>query len=128
MSIASSRSLKTVIVPLLLAVALFTQGLRLCWHTPHAEDSGHAHVVAVHLESDIMSPADSGDDANDRHVELGLALVKPLTDSHAFAVLLAVVLVLFLPRPNLRFAVSRDAVSVRSVDLRLRPPLRAPPF
>ncbi len=128
MSLASSRSTKGVTVLLLLAAALCTQGLRLCLHASHTEDAGHAHVVAVHLESDLLSRADSDDDTNDRHVAIGLALVKNLTDSPAFAVLLAVVLVLFLPPPHRRFAVSRDAVPVQSADRRLRPPLRAPPF
>lgn len=110
----------------LLAV-LLTQGSRLCLHTPHAEDAGHAHATAVHLESDLTSPADS-DDANDRHVPLGLALVKQLTDNPAFAALPAAVWALFLPRPNQRFAVPRNAKPLFPVAYRLRPPLRAPPF
>ncbi len=127
MSIASSRSLKTVLVPLLLAAALLTQGLRLCLHEPHAQDTTPTHVTAVHFESNPTLPADTDDDANNRHVELGFAFVKQLTDNLAFAVLLAVAWMLFLPRTNRRFAVSRDASPVPSADRRLRPPLRAPP-
>lgn len=117
-----------ILIFVALLAVLLTQGLRLCLHTPHVEDVGHAHAAAVHLESDLTSPAESDDDANDRHVTLGLALVKQLIDSLAFAVLLAVVWALFLPRLSQRFAVPRNIRSLPSVAYRLRPPLRAPPF
>ncbi len=106
---------------------LLTQGLRLCMHTPHADDVTHAHVTAVHLESDLTLPVDPND-ASDRHVTLGLAIVKHLIDSLAFAVLLTAAWVLFLPRPIQRFAVPRNTRPLLSVAYRLRPPLRAPPF
>lgn len=111
---------------LVLAI-LFAQGLRLCLHALHAADEVHAHAAAIHLESNIASPLDSDDDANDSHVPLGLALIKQLTDSTAFAALLAVMLLPFSPTAKTRFAVSRDAIPVPAVDRRLRPPLRAPP-
>jgi hypothetical protein len=59
MAIASSRSLKTVLVPLMLVAVLLAQGLRLCLHAPHVADEGHAHATAIHLESNLTSPADS---------------------------------------------------------------------
>ncbi len=128
MSITTSRTLKAVLIPLLLAAALLTQGLRLCLHAPHAQDAGHAHATAAHLESDLTLPADSGDDANDGHVTLGLALVKQLIDSLPFVLLPAAMWVLLLPPSNWRFAVTLDTPLRSSDARRLRPPLRAPPF
>ncbi len=117
-----------ILIFVALLAVLFTQGLRLCLHTPHVEDVGYAHAAAVHLESNLTSPAEPDDDANDRHVTLGLALVKQLIDSLAFAILLVAVWALFLLRPNQRFAIPRNTKPLLPVAYRLRPPLRAPPF
>ena len=122
-----SAAANAIIFAALLAV-LLTQGLRLCLHTPQTADAGSAHSASVHFESDFVPSADADDEANNRHVAPGLTLVKQLTDNFAFAVLLAAVWVLFLLRPNQRFAVPRNTRSLLSVAYRLRPPLRAPPF
>ncbi len=121
------RRTRVTLVTLMVFGVLLAQGLRVCLHMPHAGDTEHVHATAVHLESDLALPADSDDDANDRHVALGLALIKKLTDSPAFALFLAAALLLLLPRPEQRFAVPRNAAPLPSADRRLRPPLRAPP-
>lgn len=129
MAIASSRSLKTVLVPLMLVAVLLAQGLRLCLHAPHVADEGHAHATAIHLESNLTSPADSDDDAKDSHVSLSFVLFKPgqLDDGFAAAVLSATVLLLLLFRQTVRVPAPVEAVPALSSGHRLRPPLRAPP-
>lgn len=121
------RGARTTLVTVLMLGILLAQGLRMCLHVPHASDAGHTHATAFHLESDLALLADSDDDAGDRHLTLGLALIKKLTDGAALAILPAAALLLLLPLPERRFAVARDTVPPPSSGGRLRPPLRAPP-
>lgn len=111
---------------LLLAAALLTQGLRLCLHPADATDTRPAHAATAHLESNLLAPGEP-DDSADRHVSLGLAMVKQITDG-VFAILLTVALIWLLPRTRQRFAVSRNTPLLPSGEQRLRPPLRAPPL
>lgn len=124
----SYRIGRQVLTLWLVLAILFAQGLRLCLHAPYAADEMRTHATAIHLESNLTSSTEPGDDANDRHVTLGLALVKQLIDSLAFAILLAAVWTLFLLRPNQRFAIPRNTKPLPPVAYHLRPPLRAPPF
>lgn len=108
---------------------LLSLGLRVCLHTPHADDAGHAHAMTVHLESNIASPADSDDDANDSHISLASVLLKfgKLADNLAIAAFLVAALLLFLPRPTMRLAAPAGTIPALSGGHRFRPPLRAPP-
>lgn len=122
-----SRGTRTTLVTVLMLGILLAQGLRMCLHVPHADDADHTHDTAIHLESDLALLADSDDDASDQHLTLGLALIKKLTDSAAFAILLATTLLLLLPLPQRRFVVPSGTAPLPSYGGRLRPPLRAPP-
>lgn len=113
------------VVVILLAL-LVGQGLRLCLHTEDATGAGHAHAAAAHLESNLLSPGEP-DDGTDRHVSLGLAMVKQITDG-VLAILITVALIWLLPPTRQHFAVSRSTPLLSLGDFRLRPPLRAPPF
>lgn len=116
-------------MPLLLLALLLAQGLRLCLHAPHAADEGHAHATAIHLESNLASPADSDDDAKDSHVSLSFVPFKPgqFDDGIAAAVLPAAVLLLLLFRQTAHVPAPVEIVPTLSSGHRLRPPLRAPP-
>jgi hypothetical protein len=117
---------RLIAVVITLVALLVGQGLRLCLHPADATDAGPAHATASHLESDLLSPGEP-DDSADRHVSLGLAMVKQLTDG-VLAILLTVALIWLLPPTSQRFAVSRSTPLPPSGDYRMRPPLRAPPF
>ena len=117
---------RLIAVVITLLALLVGQGLRLCLHPADATDAGPAHATASHLESNLLSPGEP-DDSADRHVALGLAMVKQITDG-VLAILISVALVWLLPRIRQRFAVSRSTPLLPSGDYRLRPPLRAPPF
>jgi hypothetical protein len=121
-----SRSIKTVVVPLMLAAAVLAQGLRLCLHAPHVADSDHVHSVAVHLESSLVAPADSDGDANDNHLSFAFALVKKLADGSALAVAVTAFWLLSVPRSPGRLN-ARSDVAPPSGDRHRQPPLRAPP-
>lgn len=122
------RSRETVLFWLLPAL-LLSLGLRLCLHTPHAADETHTHAAAIHLESNLASPADSDDDANDIHVSLAFALFKfgKLIDSLAVAAVLTAALLLLLPRQTTRVPAPAGTIPALSGGHRFRPPLRAPP-
>jgi len=115
-----------IAVVVTLFALLVGQGLRLCLHTADAANAGPAHTTVSHLESNLLSPGEP-DDGADQHVSLGLAVVKQLADG-ALAILLTVALVWLLPPLRQYFAVSRRTPLLPSGDFRLRPPLRAPPF
>lgn len=115
----------TIVVITLLAL-LVGQGLRLCLHPADAIGAGAAHAATTHLESDLLLPGESDENA-DQHVSLGLAMVKQITDG-VLAILLTVALISLLPSTHQRFAVSRNSPLLPSGEQRLRPPLRAPPF
>lgn len=119
-------STRLIAVVITLLALLVGQGLRLCLHTADATDAGHTHAAATHLESNLLSPGEP-DDSADRHVSLGVAMVKQISDG-VLAVLLTVALIWLLPPTRQHFAVSRSTPLLPSGDFRLRPPLRAPPF
>jgi hypothetical protein len=119
-------SSRLVLVVIAILALLVGQGLRLCLHTADATDAEHTHATAAHLESNLLSPGEP-DDSADRHVSLGVAMVKQITDG-ALAILLTVALIWLLPPTRQHFAVSRSTPLIPSCDYRLRPPLRAPPF
>jgi hypothetical protein len=120
--------IKSALSVFLLAALLLSLGLRVCLHTLHAADEAHTHAVAIHLESNLTSPADSGDEANDSHVPLPFALFKfgKLLDNLAAAAVL-VALLLLLPRQTTRVPAPAGAIPALSGGHRFRPPLRAPP-
>lgn len=122
------RSRKAVLFWLLPAL-LLSLGLRLHLHAPHAADEAHTHAAAIHLESNITSPADSDDDANDSHVSLAFVLFKfgKLIDSLAVAAVLTAALLLLLPRQATRVPAPAGTIPAQSGGHRFRPPLRAPP-
>lgn len=123
------RSRKAVLFWLLPAL-LLSLGLRLCLHAPYVADEAHTHAAAIHLESNLMSPADSDDDANDNHVPLAFALFKfgKLIDSLAVAAVpAAALLLLLLPRQTTRVPAPAGTIPALSGGHRFRPPLRAPP-
>lgn len=122
------RSRKAVLFWLLPAL-LLSLGLRLCLHAPHAADETHTHTAAVHLESNLTSPADSDDDADDSHVSLAFVLFKfgKLIDSLAVAAVLTAALLLLLPRQTTRVPAPARTIPALSGGHRFRPPLRAPP-
>lgn len=126
----SYRIGRRVLTLWLVLVILFAQGLRLCLHAPHAADEMHVHATAIHLESNLTSPADSDDDANDSHVSLAFVLFKfgKFIDSLAVAAVLTAALLLFLSRETVRVPASVEAILALPGGHRLRPPLRAPPF
>ncbi len=114
----------------LIPVLFLSLGLRVCLHAPHVADADHTHAAAVHIESDLASPADSDDAANDSHVSLAFVLFKfgKLIDGLAVAAVLTAALLLSLPRQTTRVrAPAGAAVPPLSGGHRLRPPLRAPP-
>jgi len=117
---------RLIAVAVTLLALLVGQGVRLCLHTADAADVGHTHAATAHLESNLLSPGEP-DDGADQHVSLGLAVVKQVTDG-ALAVLLTVALVWLLPPLRQHFAVSRSTPRLPSAGFRLRPPLRAPPL
>ena len=119
-------STQLIVVVITLLALLVGQGLRLCLHPVDATDAGPTHATASHLESNLLSPGEP-DDSADRHVSLGLTMVKQITDG-VLAILLTVALIWLLPRTRQHFAVSRSTPLLSSGDFRLRPPLRAPPF
>jgi len=112
-----------VAVVVTLLALLVGQGIRLCLHTADPADAFHAQ--AAHLESNLLSPGEP-DDGADQHVSLGLAVIKLITDG-VLTILLMVALVWLLPPLRQHFAVSRNTPLLPSGDFRLRPPLRAPP-
>ena len=119
-------STQLIVVVITLLALLVGQGLRLCLHSVDTADAGHTHATASHLESNLLEPGEPNDSAK-QHVSLNLAMVKQITDG-ILAILLTVVLVWLLPPVRQHFAVSRSTPLLPSVDFRLRPPLRAPPF
>lgn len=123
-----ARTRKAVLFWLIPAL-LLSLGLRVCLHVPHATDEAHTHAAAIHLESNLTSPADSDDDANDSHVSLAFALFKfgKLIDGLAVAAVLTAALLLFLPRQTTRIPTPAGTIPALSGGHRFRPPLRAPP-
>jgi len=119
----STRLIAVVIITLALLVG---QGLRLCSHPADVTNAGAALATASHLESNLLSPGEPDDNA-DRHVSLGLAMVKQITDG-ILAILITVALLWLLPPTRQHFAVSRSTPLLLSGAFRLRPPLRAPPL
>lgn len=119
-------STRLVIAAITLLALLVGQGMRLCLHPADVTDAGLALAATAHLESNLLSPGEP-DDSADRHVALGLAMVKQITDG-VLAILISAALVWLLPLIRQRFAVSRNTPLLPSGDYRLRPPLRAPPF
>lgn len=119
----STQLIAAVITLLALLVG---QGLRLCLHATDTTDTGYKYTTASHLESNLPAPGEP-DDAGNRHVSLGLAVIKLISDG-VLAILLTVALVWLLPPLRQHFAVSRRTPLLPSGDFRLRPPLRAPPF
>jgi len=115
-----------VAVVVALLALLVGQGVRLCLHAANPADTGYAQASAVHLESNLPATGEPDDDGN-RHVSLGLAVVKQLTDG-ALAILLTVALAWLLPPLRQAFAVSRSTPWRPFAGFRLRPPLRAPPL
>jgi len=109
----------------MLFALLAGQGLRLCLHTADPADAVPAQA-ATHLESNLLAPGEP-DDGADRHVSLGLALLKQVSDG-ALAILFGLTLIWLLPPVRQLFGISNSSSPPRSRDLRLRPPLRAPPF
>jgi len=119
-------STRLIIAVITLLALLVGQGLRLCLHPGDTAEAGPALATTAHFESNLLSPGEP-DDSADRHVALGLAMVKQITDG-VLAILISVALVWLLPLIRQRFAVSRSTPLLPSGDYRLRPPLRAPPF
>lgn len=117
---------RLVAVVVTLFALLVGQGLRLCLHTADPAVAGHSHAPTAHLESNLLSPGEP-DDGADQHVSLGLAVVKLLADG-VLAIVLTVALIWLLPSLRQHFAVSRRTPLLPSADYRLRPPLRAPPL
>jgi hypothetical protein len=119
-------STRSIVVVITLLALLVSQGLRLCLHTEDAAGAAHTHATAAHIESNLLSPGEP-DNSADRHISLGLAMVKQISDG-LLAILLTVALIWLLPPVRQHFAVSRNTPLLQSGDFRLRPPLRAPPF
>jgi len=117
---------RLIAVVVTLLALIVGQGVRLCLHTADAADVGHTHATVAHLESNLLSPGEP-DDGADQHVSLGLAVVKQISDS-VLAILLTVALVWLLPPLRHSFDISRRTPRLPSAGFRLRPPLRAPPL
>jgi len=92
----------------------------------HQIDTTPEQTATVHVESSLLK-SDEPDDSSDRHVSLGLALVKQVSDG-LLAILLTVVLAWLLPPLRHAFGVSRSTPWQPFTGFRLRPPPRAPPL
>lgn len=127
MPLAWFRSRCNVLAPLLLAAILFAQGLRLCLHAPHEAEAGHVHTTALHIENDLLAEDDGNDTTGDRHVPIGLAFIKKLTNTILWAVPFAAGLLFVLPRIVGRPLAVPQFLLPSAGRYRQRPPLRAPP-
>lgn len=119
--------MKTPLIFLLIVALVLAQGLRLCVHAPDASHAGAAQHGLVHYESDTGSDTgEAGSDFDVTYLFQGLDFHPLLAGLSAFTLLLFSLLLMAGSGRRLIFA--PDAAPHPSDELRLRPPLRAPPL
>ena len=109
---------------LLVPLFLYAQGLRLCLHAGTADHLDRG--LTVHLESNLSTVADH--DTSDADVDVSLAmLIKTFHSTLIFALALALISLVYLPRRLARRISPPEFRFPPSAVYSLTPPLRAPP-